>query len=213
MDDPQLYSIFRKGIDSIKGGIYKIMHKEDETLEYTSSIENLGKILDKIVGKAQEMYNTPKIDRYIAAIGFTLRQLPDSYYDERDRIFRPHERLPIILTIYADKIIKCEHNKLYSPDKIICTTNDSRESFELPDSDRYIEAIKNWTQEARKLFYKEALKHSDKKYMTTTIDILTDSNALIKDNPEISKQKITEDTYKIEYKRGQFKAKITTSFW
>jgi hypothetical protein len=213
MDGPQLYNIFGKGIDSIKGGIYKIIHGKDKTLEYTSSIEELRKTLDEIVGKAQEMYNTPKIDEYTAVISFTLRQLPDKYYDERDRIFRPHERLPIILTIYADKIIKCNQNKPYSPDKIICTTNDSRESFELPDSDRYIEAIKNWTQEARKLFYEEALKHSDKKYMTTTIDTSTNLNELIKDNPEISKQKLAEDAYKIEYKRGPFKARITTSFW
>jgi len=213
MDGPQLYSIFRKGFDSIKEGIYKIMHKEDETLEYTSSIEKLRKTLDEIVGKAQEMYNTPKIDGYIAVIGFTLRQLPDSYYDERDRIFRPHERLPITLAIYADKIIMCKENRLYSPDKIICTTNDSRESFELPDSDRYIEAIKNWAPEARKLFYKEALKHSNKKYMATTINARTNLNELIKDNSKISKQKIDEDTYKIEYDRGQFKATITTDFW
>jgi len=199
---------FEKIFGSIKEGIDKITQNKNEKQEYTSAIRKLRNDLDEIVGKIQELYNIPEIERYNASIGLNY---PMHNYDR----LRMRDRISIIIDIYSkdNKIIECRLNRPSSPDKIICTTNYSSELLELPDSISYIQTIKDWNREAYKLFYKEALKHRDKEYMSTTINTSTNLNELIKDNPEISKQKLAEDTYKIEYDGGQFKAGITTSFW
>jgi len=199
---------FRKIFGSIKEGIDKIAQNKNETQEYTSDIRKLRNNLDEIVGKVQEIYNIPEIKGYYAVIG-----LHDPMQDY-DRL-KMGDQVFITINIYSkdDKIIKCGLNRRSSPDKFICSTNYSSESLELPDSISYIQNIRDWTPEARKLFYKEALKHGDKEYMSTNITAYRDLNEPIKYNPEISKQKINKDTYKVEYDEGPFKTKIISSFW
>jgi hypothetical protein len=199
---------FEKIFGSIKKGIDKITQNKNEQLEYISSIRKLWNNLDEIVGKIQEMYNIREIEGYRALIGLNY---PMHNYDRLNM----RDRVSIIINIYSkdNKIIKCELNRPSSPDKFVCTTNYSSESLELPNSISYIQAIKDWNQEAYKLFYKEALKHKDEEYMSTTITAYRDLNELIEDNPEISKDKLKEDTYKIMYKSRPFEATIISSFW
>jgi hypothetical protein len=180
---------------------YKSSEQGDiEKLKY--QIKDLGDLLNKFYRKVQEKTNLSKIERSITSIDLYCYKSSNKpmwcEYNIRTHLYS------------KDKVTMCYSDMPYLPSEIRCNKY-SNESFELFDplqTISFLESIKNKFLDIFDVSFPGALKNLDNQYITINVDIYTDSNGSIKENPEISKHKIDKDGYKIEYEDGIYYIKI-----
>jgi len=205
--DGQLYRSFKKIFDPIKEGLNKIIREENKTLEYTDAMRNLEDILDKMAENAQKMANLPEIEGYNTFIGLICNIL-GNYGSE---LCKQPKKITIITNIYnKDHMIKCE---LKGPDKIICTDFSGSKSFELPDSNSYIQGIKKKILEIFDRLYPGALTNMGKQYISIIIGASMNPNEPIKAKPEIRKHKIDKYSGNFSYNNGRYNIQMIWEFY
>jgi len=207
MDVQHLYRSFKKIFDPIKEGFNKIIREENKTLEYTDAMRNLEDILDKMAENAQKMANLPEIEGYNTFIGLVCNIL--SNYDSE--LCKQPKKITIITNIYnKDYMIKCE---LKGPDKIICTDLSGNRSFELQDSNYYIQGIIKKTLETFDRLYPGALTNMGKQYIGIIIGASVHPNEPIQAKPKISKRKIDKYSGNFSYNNGRYSIEMGWDFY
>jgi len=175
--------------------------EQDDIEKLKLHIRDLGDLLKKFYRKAQEKTNLSEIERSITSI--------DSY------CYKPSNKpmwceYNIKTHLYSkDEVIMCYSDMLYLPSEIKCTKyNKSFELFDSLQTISFLEGIKEKFVDIFDIAFPEVPKNLDNQYITINVDVYTDSNGQIKENLEISKHKIDENSYKIEYDDGIYYIKI-----
>jgi hypothetical protein len=170
--------------------------EQEDIKKLKDHIKDLGDLLDKLHKKVQEEFNLRKIESSITSI--------NSYCHKSgsESILCGHNIKSHYY--YKDREIMCHSDPPYLPSKIICT-EDNVMSVELLDPLQTIPFLKKYEDRSLNIFYAsslEVLKNLNDRDILISLDDYTDSNGQTKENPEISKRKIDESSYTIEYYDG-----------
>ncbi|MFP3166823.1 MAG: hypothetical protein RXQ68_00105 [Candidatus Nanopusillus sp.] len=174
------------GLDRIIGEL------GNKNQEYISLMEELRNYSKEIVEMAQKTYNIPEINKVNVLIGWVTST---SDYDAEQY---KHQQSIKIDVHSIDGIYICESDMLHSPNEIVCTRYSDKSSFVLPNSDYFIQNIKDWSQKAAKL-YPGKIKHPDQ-YISLSAFTSIDSKNPIISNPEVNIVKVDKDLYRVDYK-------------
>jgi hypothetical protein len=97
----------------------------------------------------------------------------------------------------------------YLPSEIKCTKHNKLfELFDTLQTISFLESIKEKFVDIFDISFPEVLKNLDDRYIVISVDVYTDSNEPRKTTLKISKHKIDENSYKIEYDDGIYYIKI-----
>ena len=141
---------------------------------------------------AQKTYNIPEINDVDVSIGWVSNPFG---YDARQY---KHQQLIKIDMHSIDGTYICESDMLHSPNQIICTRYSDKSLFVLPNSDYYIQNIKDWSQKAAKLY---PGKIKPDQYVSLSVFDRIDPKYSIISDPEISSiVKRDKDLYRVEFK-------------
>jgi len=167
--------------------------EQEDIKKLKDHIKDLGDLLDELHKKVQEKFNLPKIESSITSI--------NSYCHKSgsESILRQHNVKSHYY--YKDREIMCYSDPQYLPSEIKCT-EDNVMSVELLDPLQTIPFLKKYEDRSLNIFYAsfpEVLKNLNDRDILISLDEYTDSNGQTKENPEISKRKIDENSYTIEY--------------
>jgi hypothetical protein len=188
-----MVSKFGKIFGPVKRGIDKIIQEEDNKKQkYIELIRELRNYSKEIVEMAQKTYNIPEIYEVDVLIGWVSN--PFGYDTEKYK----HQQFIKIDMHSIDGIYICESNMLHSPNEITCTRYSDKSSFVLPNSNYFIQNIKDWSQKASRL-YPGKLKSPDQ-YISLSVFAPMDPKNPTTSNLEISIDKIDKDTYSVKYK-------------
>jgi hypothetical protein len=188
-----MVSKFEKIFGPVKRGIDKIIQEEDNKKQkYIELIGELRNYSKEIVEMAQKTYNIPEINEVYVLIGWVSN--PFGYDTEQYK----HQKLFKIEMHSIDGIYICKSDMLYSPNKIECTRYSDKSSFVLPNSDYFIQNIKDWSLKASRL-YPGKLKSPDQ-YVSLSVFNPMDPKNPTTSNLEISIVKIDKDLYRVEFK-------------
>lgn len=167
--------------------------EQEDIKKLKDHIKDLGDLLDELHKKVQEKFNLPKIESSITSINSSYHK----FYSKS--ILRQHNVKSHYY--YKDREIMCHSDPPYLPSKIICTEDIDR-SVELLDPLQTIPFLEKIKDNSLNIFYAsfpEVLKNLNDRDILISLDEYTDSNGQTKENPEISKRKIDESSYTIEY--------------
>jgi len=193
----KIFGSVKRGLDQI---ILGLDNKKQEYIEVIGELRNYSK---EIVEMAQKTYNIPEINDVDVSIGWVSNPFG---YDARQY---KHQQFITIKMYSIDGTYICESNMLHSPNEITCTSYSNGSSFVLPNSDYYIQNIKDWSQMASRL-YPGKLKSPDQYISLYVFDRMYPKNPTTS-NLEISIDKIDKDTYNVKYKDKEngFRGRIT----
>ncbi|MCC5447145.1 hypothetical protein [Candidatus Nanobsidianus stetteri] len=167
--------------------------EQEDIKKLKDHIKDLGDLLDDLYKKVQENFNLPKIESSITSINsYCHKSGSESILCEHN--VKSHH-------YYKDREIMCYSDMPYFPSKIKCTEDNDR-SVELFDSLQTISFLEKIKDNSLNIFYAafpEVLKKSNDRDILINLDAYTDSKGQTKENPEISKRKIDESSYTIEY--------------
>jgi len=170
--------------------------EQEDIKKLKDHIKDLGDLLDKLRKKVQEKFNLPKIESSITSINsYCHKSGSKSILCEHN--VKSHY-------YYKDREIMCYSDSPYLPSKIICTEDNVR-SVELLDPLQTIPFLEKIKDNSLNIFYAsfpEVLKNLNDRDILISLDEYTDSKGQTKENPEISKRKIDENSYTIEYYNG-----------
>jgi hypothetical protein len=175
--------------------------EQDDIEKLKYHIKDLGDLLNKFYKKVQEKSNLSEIERSVTSI--------DTY------CYKPSNKpmwceYNIKTHLYSkDEVIMCYSDMPYLPSEIKCTKyNKSFKLFDLLQTISFLESIKEKLLDIFGISFPEVPKNLNNQYITINVDVYTDSNEPRKTNLEISKHKIDENSFKIEYNDGIYYIKI-----
>jgi len=193
----KIFDLVKRGLDQI---ILGLDNKKQEYIEAIGELRNYSK---ELVETAQKTYNIPEINEVDVSIGWVSNPFG---YDARQY---KHQQFIKIKMYSIDGTYICESDMLHSPNEITCTSYSNGSSFVLPNSDYYIQNIKDWSQMASRL-YPGKLKSPDQYISLYVFDHMDPKNPTTP-NLEISIDKRDKDTYNVKYKDKEngFRGRIT----
>lgn len=167
--------------------------EQEDIKKLKDHIKDLGDLLDDLYKKVQEKFNLPKIESSITSINsYCHKSGSESILCEHN--IKSHH-------YYKDREIMCYSDMPYFPSKIKCTEDNDR-SVELLDPLQTIPFLEKYENKSLNIIYAsfpEVLKNLNDRDILIDLDEYTDSKGQTKENPEISKRKIDESSYTIEY--------------
>jgi len=193
----KIFDLVKRGLDQIILGV------DNKKQEYIQAIGELRNYSKELVETAQKTYNIPEINEVDVSIGWVSNPFG---YDARQY---KHQQFIKIKMYSIDGTYICESDMLHSPNEITCTSYSNGSSFVLPNSDYYIQNIKDWSQMASRL-YPGKLKSPDQYISLYVFDHMDPKNPTTP-NLEISIDKRDKDTYNVKYKDKEngFRGRIT----